>query len=58
VFEKIYGAKQAGISTVIIPEENAKDVPTGLTGIQVIPVKTVEEAMQIVFPQGSQSLVV
>jgi ATP-dependent Lon protease len=58
VFEKIYGAKQAGISTIIIPEENAKDVPTGLTGIQVIPVKTVEEAMQIVFPQGSQSLVV
>jgi ATP-dependent Lon protease len=58
VFEKIYGAKQAGISTVIIPEENAKDVPTGLTGIQVISVKTVEEAMQIVFPQGSQSLVV
>lgn len=58
IFEKIYGAKQAGIATVIIPEENAKDVPTGLTGIEVIPVTTVEEAMEIVFSHGSQSLVV
>ncbi|HWJ02763.1 MAG TPA: Lon family ATP-dependent protease, partial [Verrucomicrobiae bacterium] len=57
VFEKIYGAKQAGVSTVLIPAENAKDVPPGLKGITVIPVSTVEEAMAHVFEAGVQSLV-
>lgn len=49
VFEKIYGAKQAGVSTVIIPEDNKKDIPVGLKGIEVIPVKTLQEAMEIAF---------
>jgi len=45
--EKIYGAKQAGISTVLIPFDNLKDVPRGLLGIKVVPVKTVEEVVEI-----------
>ncbi|MDO7787281.1 Lon family ATP-dependent protease [Desulforamulus aquiferis] len=49
IFEKIYGAKQAGIKKVFIPEENIKDVPTDLKGIQVIPVKTVAEILEEIF---------
>jgi predicted ATP-dependent protease len=30
---------------VLIPEENKKDVPVSLKGIEVIPVKTIEEAI-------------
>ena len=45
--EKIYGAKQAGINTVLIPFDNLKDVPRGLTGIKIMPVKTVEEVVEI-----------
>lgn len=46
VFEKIYGAKQAGIKKVIIPEENQRDVPADLTGIEVVAVKNLEEALE------------
>lgn len=45
VFEKIYGAKQAGMRKVLIPADNKKDVPVGLKGIEIIPVATIEEAM-------------
>lgn len=50
VFEKIYGARQAGIRTVLIPGENEKDVPPGIKGVRVIPAKTVEEIIRHVFP--------
>lgn len=49
VFEKAYGAKQAGIHTIIIPKENEKDVPLGHLGLTISPVETVEEALQILF---------
>lgn len=48
VFEKAYGAKQAGIKTMIIPAENAKDIPPDLHGLDVHPVKTAEEALSII----------
>ncbi len=41
IIEKIYGAKLAGMNTVLIPKENMTDVPRGLKGIEVIPVSTV-----------------
>lgn len=47
VFEKAYGAKQAGIKTLIIPQENAKDIPPDLHGLDVHPVKTAQEALQL-----------
>lgn len=47
VFEKAYGAKQAGIKTLIIPEENAKDIPPDLHGLDVHPVKTAQEALKL-----------
>ncbi|MCL4439779.1 MAG: ATP-dependent protease, Lon family, partial [Firmicutes bacterium] len=58
VFEKIYGAKQAGMSKVIIPKENAKDVPIDLKGIEVILVGTANEAVEYLFePFNVQPLV-
>lgn len=49
VFEKAYGASQAGIKTLIIPEENAKDIPPDLHGLKVHPVKTTQEALAFAF---------
>ena len=43
VFEKIHGARQAGMKKVFIPKENEKDVPTDLKDIQIIPVETIQE---------------
>ncbi|MGP1471296.1 MAG: Lon family ATP-dependent protease [Schwartzia sp. (in: firmicutes)] len=47
VFEKAYGAKQAGIETLLIPAENAKDIPEGHLGLSIHPVATAEEAMAL-----------
>lgn len=58
VFEKIYGAKQAGIKRVFIPKENIQDVPVDLKGIEVIPVQRVEEILAQIMPEmkASQSI--
>ena len=52
VFEKAYGASQAGIKTLIIPEENAKDIPPDLHGLKVHPVKTAQEALAFAFDKN------
>ena len=49
IFEKIYGARRKGIKLVIVPEDNKNDIPQGLTDIEVKPVKTIEEVMDLVF---------
>jgi ATP-dependent Lon protease len=51
VFEKAYGAKQAGVTTVVIPKENAKDIPEGHLGLTICPVDTVETALQLLFSE-------
>ncbi|MFZ5823754.1 MAG: Lon family ATP-dependent protease [Bacillota bacterium] len=48
VYEKIYGAKQAGMVRVVLPEENRKDVPQQVSGIEVCFASTIEEAMALV----------
>lgn len=45
IFEKIYGAKQAGMARIVIPAENKADLPGNLRGIEVFMAKTVEEAL-------------
>ncbi len=50
IVEKIYGARQAGIKTVLLPAENGKDVPGDIKGIQVVLVDSVEEVIRHVFP--------
>lgn len=44
--EKIFGAKQAGVKTILIPKENQADVPSELQGIEVVPVETLQEALE------------
>lgn len=56
VFEKAYGAKQAGIATVIIPKENDKDIPAGHLGLTICPVETVEEAMALLFAKPDAAI--
>ena len=47
VFEKAYGARQAGISRLIIPKENAKDIPEHHLGLEIYPVDTAQEALNL-----------
>ncbi len=47
IYEKIFGAKQAGINRVLIPEENLGEVPTDLKGIEVTTIDNIEQALQI-----------
>ncbi|MDF2634615.1 MAG: ATP-dependent protease, Lon family [Pelosinus sp.] len=54
VFEKAYGAKQAGITTMIIPKENEKDIPQGHLGLKICPVENVEEALAILLEDRSE----
>lgn len=49
IFEKVYGARRKGIKLVIVPKDNEKEVPTGLTDIEVISVSDIEELSKIVF---------
>lgn len=49
VFEKAYGAKQAGIKTLIIPKENSKDIPKNHLGLKVHAVETADEAFKWIF---------
>ena len=49
VFEKAYGAKQAGVTTLIIPKENEKDIPVDHLGLSVKPLERVEEALAVLF---------
>lgn len=47
VFEKAYGARQAGISRLIIPQENAKDIPAHHLRLEIYPVDTAQEALEL-----------
>ena len=49
IFEKIYGAKQAGVKEVFIPMENKEEIPPLLDGIRVRTAATVKELMDHVF---------
>ncbi len=43
--EKLYGARQAGMRKVVVPQENQNDLPGEVSGLQVVLVQTVEEAL-------------
>ena len=53
VFEKAYGAKQAGIKTLVIPKENAKDIPQGHLGLKIFPVDTAQDAFKYIFEDNN-----
>ena len=52
VFEKAYGAKQAGMKMLVIPAENKKDIPESHLGLSIHPVETAEEAFRLLFVDG------
>lgn len=54
VFEKIYGAKQAGMRKVILPADNAKDASPAVKGIEVVFARTVEEVLNQVRHRAGQ----
>ncbi len=49
VFEKAYGAKQAGIKTLLIPKENSKDIPKEHLGLEIHEIASAEEAFEFIF---------
>lgn len=51
VNEKAYGAKQAGIKTLVIPKENEKDISENRLGLDVHAVETAEEAFKYIFAE-------
>ena len=52
VYEKIFGARQAGVRKVLVPRENEKDVPAGLRGIEVVLVDDIYQAMPHVLAES------
>ncbi|MFZ5816176.1 MAG: Lon family ATP-dependent protease [Bacillota bacterium] len=56
VYEKIYGAKQAGMARVVLPEENRKDVPQAVSGIEICFAATIEEAMALVLAEPAHEV--
>ncbi len=55
VFEKAYGAKQAGMEIMIVPQENLKDIPERHLGLDIRPVETAEEALAILLEAEKES---
>lgn len=52
IAEKLFGAQQAGMLRVVVPVENQADVPVGLSGLEVLGVATVREAMEAALLPG------
>jgi ATP-dependent Lon protease len=46
IVEKLYAARQAGMRSVLIPRENAREVDASMTGIDVVPVADVEHVLK------------
>jgi len=55
IAEKLYGARLAGIKTVLVPAENRGDVPQ-LPDVQVVPVETVAEVLPWFFRGQERTL--
>jgi ATP-dependent Lon protease len=46
VIEKLYAARQAGMRAMIVPKENLREIDAGLSGIEIIPVSSIEQAFK------------
>lgn len=49
IFEKVQGAIQAGIRTLLLPMDNRKDLPSGIKDIEIIPITRISEAYPHIF---------
>lgn len=52
IYQKIIGAQKSGISRVLIPAANQTDIPVGVRGIEIIPIKYIQEAFPYVYELG------
>ncbi|HVA26565.1 MAG TPA: Lon family ATP-dependent protease [Candidatus Baltobacteraceae bacterium] len=46
VIEKLYAARQSGMARMIVPKENAREIDSALSGVEIVPVASVEQAMR------------
>lgn len=49
VYEKLYGARRAGINCVLVPDKNMKELPWHVKGITAVGVHCIEDALNIAF---------
>jgi ATP-dependent Lon protease len=47
VFEKAYGARQAGMKGMIVPADNSQDIPDNHLSLQIFSVSTIQEVLDI-----------
>lgn len=52
--EKAFGASQAGMKGLLIPEKNKNDIEPGHLGLKVIPVKTIQDIMDVMLIKNNQ----
>ena len=53
VFEKAYGARQAGMKGMILPKENEQDIPAHHLDLELRPVETIREVMDLMLKEGT-----
>jgi len=46
IIEKLYAARQAGMRAIIVPRENVHEIDPSLSGIDIVAVSSVEEALE------------
>lgn len=54
IYEKINGARQAGIKKLLLPRENCRELPKNIMGIRIIPIQYMKEAYEHVFAEEGQ----
>ena len=53
VFEKAYGARQAGMKGMILPKENEQDIPAHHLDLELRPVETIREVLDLMLKEGT-----
>lgn len=51
LWEKVYGARRAGLRTLLMPSSNVQDIAAGVKDMQIIPLQTIDQAYPYVFTQ-------
>ena len=52
LYQKIHGARQAGVTTVVIPADNRNDLPEAVPGVEVVPAATFQDVLDAVLVPG------
>lgn len=49
LWEKVQAARQAGLSKVLLPAANLKDIPKSIKGLEIVPLESIEQAYPHIF---------